>query len=248
MKLLILVAATAMLVWGCVEELDTGRNYTPLIWFTHGPDSTGIIYDNSMEFEWVATDVDDDLGMGATYVMLHPDYVQWLNLANDSMVTFEHPEGWVRVYEDRYEVIDLPDSEFTFSVRVVDGRGAADTIESVFEVRFDNLAPIVDDIDAPAAKQDAADFMAYFRIYAHDIARSPWNATPVDSLEYWYRFVSPCDPPIESRNPEWSTSYNEFSAWVTGSTCQGKYTFWYKVRDRAGNQSDQLKAEFEVKQ
>jgi hypothetical protein len=247
LKTLIMLVAVATLIWGCVEDLDTGRNYRPLVWFTRMPDSTGIIYDNSIEFEWVSTDVDDDLGMGATYVHLTPNVVQWLNLATDSTVTFEHPEGWQRVYEDRYEIIDLPDSEFVFSVRVVDGRGAADTIRSTFEVRFDNLAPVRDSIQAPAAKQDAADFLAYFRIYAHDIARSPWNATPVESLEYWYRFVSPCDPAIESR-PEWSTAHDEFETWVTGSSCQGKYTFWYKIRDQAGNQSDQLKAEFEVTQ
>jgi hypothetical protein len=246
-KLLMMTAFAVTLVWGCVEDLDTGRNRAPIVWFTSGVDTSGVIFDNAIEFQWTATDYDDDLGMGATYVSLDPSLVSWFDILNDVWVTFEHPDGWVRVYENRYEIIDLPDSEFVFSVRVVDGRGGATVRSQTFEVRFDNLPPIIDNVDAPDYKQDAIDFLANFVIHAHDIARSPWNATPDDSLEYWYRFVSPCEPAIESV-PEWSPANREAEFWITGSTCQGKYTFWFKVRDLADNQTEQEKREFEVSQ
>jgi hypothetical protein len=246
-KLLIIVGIAIALAWGCVEDLDTGQNRPPTVWFTRGVDTTGIVFDNAVEFEWTATDFDDDLGMGATYVNLEPNIVEWYDPLSDTTVTFFHAPGWVRIYENRYEVIDLPDSQFSFSVRVVDGRGGTTIISDDFEIRFDNVPPVVDEVVAPVYKQDAIDFLANFVISAHDEARSPWNATPVDSLEYWYRFVSPCEPAIESV-PEWAVANREAEFWISGSTCQGKYTFWFKVRDQAGNQTDQLKREFEVTQ
>ena len=71
-------------------------------------------------------------------------------------------------------------------------------------------------------------------------------ATPKDSLEFWYRFVGP--PGTETYEPpvEWSNDNQEFETTIDGQSHPGKYTYWYKVRDRAGNPTDQRKCEFTI--
>ena len=83
-------------------------------------------------------------------------------------------------------------------------------------------------------------------MYAHDVARSLRAATPPESLQYWYRFVGP--PGTETYEPpvEWANNNKEFEVTVDGQSHAGKYTYWYKVRDRAGNPTDQLKCEFTI--
>ena len=50
--------------------------------------------------------------------------VEWKDAATDSEYTFVHPEGWVRLYENIYQILDLPDTSFDFGVTIESEVGA----------------------------------------------------------------------------------------------------------------------------
>lgn len=234
-KVLIFAALVGALVWGCVEDLKPSFNRKPMVWFDRGPEDSSVVFDNSVFFEWNAADWDDDLGMGATYVRLEPSEVDWFDSAAEESVTFWHPQGWVRVYEETYEILDLPDSTFKFSVRVEDDRGADSTIHRVFFVRYDPQAPIIDTVDALVGRLDNPNVCHTYKIIAHDEARAPRGATPPESLQYNWRFVRPFPlPPLEPVR-EWSRYNNEIELCIDGQSAPGEYRFRCKVRDMAGN-------------
>jgi hypothetical protein len=235
LRMIILVCAVALLVWGCIEDIQPGHNRKPMLWFTSGPADGSVVFQNGVTFEWKATDWDDDLGMGATYVKLEPSTVKWYSAEAGSDVVFFHPAGWVRVYEETYDIIDLPDSTFTFSVKVMDDRGADSVLTSRFFVRYDPYAPIIDSVDALTGRLDNPNVCHTYKIYAHDIARAPRGATKPESLEYTWRFVRPSPlPPIEPP-VEWSRYNKEVDLCIDGQSYPGEYRFRCQVRDRAGN-------------
>ncbi len=252
LKLLLTLVIAGAVVWGCIEELGSGKNLKPNVWFIAGPENGQVIFQNSVEFEWMASDFDDDLGMGKMFVRLDPSFVEWVDALSGSLMVFRHPEGWQRVYERRYEILDLPDTNFTFSVRIVDPRGADSTAQSTFIVRFDNLPPIIDEVTCPPAKISPQQYDLRIEIFAHDIARSPRSATPVDSLEFWYRLAGPRGSgfrTIESE-PEWSPGNRVLTHSIDGQAYAGKgeFTFRCKVRDRAMNTTPEFVCKFEFVQ
>ena len=190
-RILILLIAVLAMSWGCVEELEPETNVAPRVWFIRGPEDADTVRSNAAEFEWVATDVDDDLGMGAAYVSLEPNTVPGLNTEEQETIYFDHAEGWVRVYEGIYQILDLPDSEFVFSVRIADGRGGETVVNRFFVVRFDDRFPVVDSVTCPPGKPRNPTFCPTYEIFAHDVARSARAATPTVELEYSYRFIGP---------------------------------------------------------
>ena len=246
LKLLVFVLLAAALVWGCIEDLEPSSNRKPMVWFIRGPENGAVTFDNAVSFEWKSTDWDDDLGMGATYVKIEPAVVEWYDAIADSYVVFDHPVGWLRVYDEIYDIIDLPDSTFEFSVKVEDGRGADSTISRIFFVRFDQEPPQIDDIDAPDPRPKNPTFTHKYIIYAHDVARSPRAATPPESLQYNWRFVPPS--PLEPMEPPitWTYHNREVDISVDGQTYPGEYRFRCKVRDRAGNVSAEAVEKFEI--
>ncbi len=247
--LIVFVILFGALIYGCVEELDSGKNTPPMVWFTRAPEDGEVIFTNAASFQWIATDWDDDLGMGSTYIKLEPNEVTWYDDTADSEVTFMHPEGWVRHYGDPiYQVLDLPDTTFHFSVRVIDGRGEDSTIVSWFYVRYDADFPVFDSVICPPARPSNPTFCHTYRAYAHDVARTPRAATPQDSLEYSYRFVRPSPLPAIESDPEWSTENWQYEACVDGQSNPGEYKFRIKVRDRAGNTAPENVCRFEVGQ
>jgi hypothetical protein len=234
--LLGLVAA----IWGCVEEISPTSNSKPKVWFTAAPREGREVFDNGVAFEWMATDLDDDLGMGQTFVSIEPAVI-------NSQVVFppELQYGPVRVYQSLYEVQDLPDTIYTFSVTVRDGRGAETTAERTFKVRFDNQLPIVDSVRCPPQKPSNPVFEWTFVIYSHDEALNPQAASPVESLTYWYRFVAPSG--AESyETPDFERENNTYTVNVDGQRYKGVYKFRAKSRDRAGNVSQEFLCEFDV--
>jgi hypothetical protein len=150
------------------------------------------------------------------------------------------------VYETIFELIDLPDTNFTFSVRVVDGRGADSTIARYFIVRFDNVVPIIDSVRCPDFKQKPQIINWKYVISAHDEAPNPWSATPAESLEFWYRFVGPPGSETYESDPEWAIANRVFDVVIDGISFQGTYTFRCKARDRALNTSPEFKCQFKV--
>lgn len=246
LSVLVIIITVGLFVWGCVEDLDSGGNHPPKVWYTRGPDEGQVIFTNSVDFEWMATDWDDDLGMGEQYVMLDPHYVEWYDEIEDEYFVFEHQEGWVRVYDTNYQVLDLPDETFHFTVRIVDAREAETELTRKFIVRFDDMPPVVDSVACPPAKPSAPNFTWKYVIYAHDVARSPRNATPVDSLEYSYRFKGPAGTRTYDSDPEWATQNREFEVTIDGQTYPGDYVFKYKVRDRAMNATTEFKCDFTI--
>jgi hypothetical protein len=242
---LFLIVAGAFL-WGCVEELSTGSNRKPMIWFTRGPAEGSVTFQNAVNFEWVATDWDDDLGMGKTYIRLEPSVVPWFDQKAGSTVTFRHPGGWVRVYENTYQILDLPDSTFIFSVKVVDARGADSVAARRFFVRFDAEPPQIKSVACPPGKPPTPVFCHRYVITAEDVARTPRAATPEDSLEYTYRFVPPSPLEPVDPDPAWSNDNKEFEVCVDGQAFPGEYKFRCKVRDRAGNTSPEYICRFKI--
>jgi hypothetical protein len=248
LKIVVFIILAGLVLWGCVEELDTGRNYKPRVWFTRGPDEGEVLYSNRADFQWQASDFDDDLGMGGTYVRLEPSFVPWFNKDTEETVYFEHPEGWLRVYENIYQILDLPDTTFAFSVRVEDARGADSVAVRNFVVRFDNMPPIIEGASCPPAKPSDPNFTWTYIISARDTARTPRAATPQDSLEYKYRFVGPLGvDPVDS-DPEWSPENKTFIVSVDGQTFPGEYRFRYQVRDKARNPTEERVCKFNVGQ
>ena len=244
-KLIILVGLVGAFAWGCVEELDTGANSDPNVWFIWAPPQDEVIFQNSADFIWVATDYDDDLGMGETYVSLSPSSFEWLNCGTGEYETFQHRDGWIRVYENNFRLIDLPDSAYSFKVKVMDGRGASTIKESRFVVRFDNDPPVIDSVICPDLKPPKV-FPHEYRIYARDVARCPRAATPYDSLEYTYRFRSPCR--VTEPTDQWSGDNWAFYVFVDGQSCPGDYMYRCQVRDRAGNVSEEFKCGFTIEE
>lgn len=246
-KLILFVIVVGAFVWGCVEELEPGKNLKPMVWFDRGPEEGEVIFQNSVTFEWTATDWDDDLGMGSTYIRLEPSYVPWYDENSGDTVYFSHHEGWFRLYETIYTILDLPDSTFYFSVRVTDGRGADSTATRKFFIRYDAEPPRITNIVAPPGRPSNPVFCWTYVITAEDYARTARAATPADSLEFSYRFIPPLPlEPIDS-DPEWSTENDEFDVCVDGQTYPGEYRFRCKVRDRAGNTSTEAVRKFEIK-
>jgi hypothetical protein len=237
LKVIIFAALVGALVWGCIEDLEPSYNRKPMVWFDRGPANESVVFDNSVFFEWNAADWDDDLGMGATYVRLEPPVVDWYDNAQEESVTFWHPQGWVRVYEETYEILDLPDSTFTFSVRVEDGRGADSTISRLFYVRYDPQAPIIDSVYALEGRLDNPIQEHEYVIFAHDEARAPRGRTPPESLQYSWRFVRPFPLPALEPAAEWSRYNNKVTLNIDGQSAPGEYRFRCKVRDMAGNVS-----------
>jgi len=236
-KVLIVTVAASLLLWSCVEEIKPKTNKKPIVWFTRAPKESSVIFSNAAEFEWIASDWDDDLGMGATYCKLDTIGMP--------------PVQYERVFENRQEVINLPDSTFSFRVKVVDAKGDSTVISRRFTVRFDNLPPVVDSLYCPAAKQSPAHLTVHYVVYAHDVAPSPRSASPPESLKYWYRFRGPSGfQTIEAEDFEYAnwaggTAYHvQFE--VDGTTYQGEFRFVTKVMDRAGNTSAPVSCEFKI--
>jgi hypothetical protein len=236
-KIIALAALVAVLVLGCIEDIKPGSNRKPMVWFTRGPDNGSVVFENGVTFEWNASDWDDDLGMGMTHVKLEPHEVEWFAAEAGSNVVFRHPEGWVRVYSKIYDILDLPDSTFTFSVKVQDDRGADSILTRTFFVRYDPYAPIIDDVDGLEGRLDNPNVCHTYKIFAHDIARSPRGATPPESLEYYWRFVRPIGLPALESQPQWSRFNNQVELCIDGQKNPGQYRFKCQVRDRAGNVS-----------
>ena len=237
LKIIVFAGLVALLVWGCIEDIQPKGNRKPMVWFTRGPEDGSVVFTNGVTFEWNASDWDDDLGMGMTQVKLEPNEVEWFDAIAGSSVVFMHPEGWVRVYDRVFDVVDLPDTTFTFSIRVTDGRGADSTLTRRFFVRYDPFAPQIDEVEGLEGRLDNPNVCATYSIFAHDIARAPRGATPPESLEYYWIFVRPTGlPPIESQ-PQWSRFNNTVDLCIDGQAYPGEYRFRCQVRDRAGNVS-----------
>lgn len=244
-----------LLAAGCVEEIERGDNMAPRVWFERSPAEGAVIFGNATEFEWRASDWDDDLGMGATYVRL------------DTVLAGEGT--WERVYDSVHEILDLPDSSFNFRVRVVDPRDAETILTRNFTVRYDPSMPIIDSLWAPPAKVQPIDFTANYTIFAHDVAPSgvpgqtaPWPdaraASPPESLMFQVTMVGPkptCfdneEVPYEYGKTYASSdttvgAYYTYSVFIPGASCDGDYTFRVQVKDRAGNATDIRMAKFNV--
>jgi len=244
--LVLALGAVALTALSCIEEIQPKFNSNPRVWFTRAPGDRSVIYDNAAGFEWVAVDIDDDLGMGQTFVSLSPAVI-------DTILVYPHEleRGWVRVYKPTaseywgYDISSLPDTTYTFSVKVIDGRGGETTTSRRFSVRFDNQPPIVDSVACPPMKPSNPNFTWNYVIYAHDVAANPAAATPVDSLCYTYRFAVPGG----GQSVEQSDCKGEnrtYTATIDGQTYPGLYKFKCKATDRAGNSSEEFTCTFEV--
>jgi hypothetical protein len=255
---MILIGAVAF-IWGCVEDITPSGNSKPKIWFTRAPREGREVFDNSVSFEWIATDVDDDLGMGQVFVALDP----YLPCVIDTVTFCPRPDscveridtlcimpvelalGPVRVYQNNFDVDNLPDTTYTFSVIVRDGRGAETVLDRGFQVRFDNEPPLIDSVKCPPYKPANPVFEWTYEIFSHDIALNQASASPEESLTYWYRFVVPSGgTSIEA--PDFKREYKTLTVTVDGQSFKGVYKFRGKSRDRAGNVSQEYVCEFEV--
>ena len=259
MRRLILLAAlgaVALTTWSCIEEIEPKTNNVPTIMFTRAPENRNVIYDNGVQFEWMAVDTDDDLGMGKTYVKLTPYteiYTPDGTGGTDTMAVFppELKDGWVRIYKRAafeywgFDVSNLTDTTYTFSVKVVDGRGVEGFASREFLVRFDNMPPLIDSVACPPAKPTNPNFPWTYIIYAHDVARNAASATPVDSIAYYYRFSGPGGvTPVET--PDYRIDNKTFTVTIDGQTYPGEYKFRAKCVDRAGNYSLDYNCKFTV--
>lgn len=234
---LIVVGAS---IWGCVEDISSTNNRAPRVWFTQAPREGGEVFQNSIEFQWQASDIDDDLGMGKIYVSIDPVQVGALTVSPAALL-----DGPVRVYESIYLVGPLPDTIYTFSVTVRDGRGAVTTADRTFMIKFDDMVPKIDRVTCPPEKPTNPNFEHTFEIFAHDEALNPASASPEESLTFWYRFVVPGGgTTIEM--PDFKRQYKTFSTFIDGQTYRGKYVYRAKVRDRAGNVSAEWVCTFEI--
>jgi hypothetical protein len=153
--------------------------------------------------------------------------------------------GAVRVYQNIYDIGGLPDTMYTFSVTVRDGRGASTTLNRTFTVRFDDRPPIIDEVVCPPKKVENPVFPWIFVINAHDVALNPSSASPEESLTFWYRYVVPSGGPSEEA-PEFRREFKTVSVSVDGQTYRGTYKYRAKARDRAGNVSREYVCDFDI--
>jgi hypothetical protein len=155
----------------------------------------------------------------------------------------ELANGPIRVYQNFFDISGLPDTVYTFSVTVRDGRGASTTLNRMFKVRFDDRPPIIDNVVCPPLKPPNPAFPWMFIINAHDVALNPASASPEESLTFWYRYVVPAGgPSVETE--DFKREYKTFSVNVDGQTYKGTYKFRAKARDRAGNVSKEYVCDF----
>lgn len=236
--LVLALLIVAVSVWSCVEDLAPGTNSEPRIRFIRAPKEGREIFQNAYEFQWLATDLDDDLGMGQTHVQLTPAKI-------DTIVVFppELVSGPVRVYDDLFEVSGLPDTVYTFSITVRDGRGASTTLARTFQVRFDDQPPKIDRVVCPPMKPPSPNFTHIFIIIAHDEALNPASASPEESLTFSYRYVVPAGGPSQEAT-EFSRENKIKPFTIDGQTYKGTYRYRAKARDRAGNVSAEYVCEF----
>jgi hypothetical protein len=257
--LLLALCVVAVTTWSCIEEIQPKTNNQPRVWFTRAPEKGGVVYQNAAIFEWTATDFDDDLGMGETYVGLQPylpcrwDTFTVCNARGDScrldsqfvcIYPMELMAGPVRVYENRYLIANLLDSTYMFSVIVRDGRGAETAVSREFTVQFDDRSPKIDELVCPGKRDDPV-YTFTFVIRAHDRARNASAATPWDSLSYWYRLTVPSGGP-SYESPDFKLADSTYTASIDGQTFKGEYKFRAKVMDKAGNVSTEASCKFEA--
>ena len=116
--------------------------------------------------------------------------------------------------------------------------------ESLIEV--DELPPVVDSVTCPPSRPVQPAFTWLFTIHAHDEAPLACLVTPENSLEYSYVFTPP--PPLAPIHPvtEFSRFNRTFDAPVDPQSFPGEYTYSCRVRDRAGNISEEWVCRFVV--
>jgi hypothetical protein len=227
-------------MWGCIEDIGSTNNSSPKVWFTDGPREGREVFQNSIDFAWQASDLDDDLGMGTVYVSVTPVRVGGIEISPAELLN-----GPVRVYENIYRLGPIPDTTYKFSVTVRDGRGGSTTADRTFKVLFDDMFPVVDSVWCPDQKPTNPAFEFTFSIFAHDVALNPASASPEESLTYWYRFVVPGGgTTIEM--PDFKRDYKTFATFIDGQTYRGKYVYRAKVRDRAGNVTPEWVCTFDI--
>lgn len=235
-----IVACTGFMV-GCIEELKPKVNLKPNVWLKKGPKNGETVYDDGVEFEWDVSDFDDDIGGGKIFVRFDPDSVTWYNPDAESIETFVltvkgyRIRGWMRWYRSAYTwaIRGLPDSIYTFQVRVEDARGADSTLAVTFKVRLDRHPPVIDSIvGLPPGRLDPQMYPMDVTVYARDRARTAGAETPVSELQYQFTLRGPTG--FQTIETPWSHK-NRFSTTIDGQTYRGQYTFRCKVKDRAGN-------------
>jgi hypothetical protein len=159
--------------------------------------------------------------------------------------------GWVRVYKPfaseywGFDISNLPDTTYTFNVKVIDGRGGETTTSRRFTVRFDNQPPVIDSVLCPPMKPTNPNFPWTYVIYAHDVAPNPSAATPADSICYTYRFSAPGGAESVEQS-DCKIENKTFSVTIDGQTYPGQYKFKCKATDKAGNSSEEYTCSFEV--
>ena len=113
-------------------------------------------------------------------------------------------------------------------------------------IETDEIAPVVDSLDCPPQRPTTPLFVWRYSIWAHDEAEFAQLATPSDSLECSYVFARPDPLPDIISCPEWSRENSVFDAYVDGLAFPGEYRFTCKVRDNAGNVSQEMGCSFEI--
>ena len=116
--------------------------------------------------------------------------------------------------------------------------------ESLIEI--DEIPPVIDSVTCPPGTLPQPTFTWCFIIDAHDEAPLASLVTPQELLEYSYVFTPPPPLPPISSTPEFSHFHREFDAWVDGQSFPGEYTYTCRVRDQAGNISEEWTCRFEV--
>jgi hypothetical protein len=126
------------------------------------------------------------------------------------------------------------------------GTGAQPQPRRATSLEVDEASPVVDSLSCPPRRPAEPTFVWTFVIHAHDEAPLPGLATPVAYLEYSYVFTPPPPArPIQS-SPEFSRFHRTFDAWIDGQSFPGEYTYVCRVRDTAGNISEESLCRFVV--
>lgn len=113
-------------------------------------------------------------------------------------------------------------------------------------IEVDELSPVVDSIACPPVRPAEPAFVWRFTIYAHDEAPFAHLVTPTEFLEYSYVFTPPAPAPPIYSVPEFSRFHKDFEAWVDGQAYPGEYTYICRVKDQAGNISQESVCRFVV--